>query len=142
MNPNLGTFQLGDEIPLQLQCYNATYTPASPDSAPTVRFYKDATATADVSGVLIESQDLRTVTGLFCGKIILDGRFSTGQWTAVFSWGVSAFSGKELKFFEIVSGGDPRGEIISMTWFDRRAFASLVWQTNSGNIISGRNPRV
>lgn len=135
----LGTFQLGDTVDVRVQTKTGALVPTNPDAAPTYKIYKDADSSTTATGSL-PIQDKWGTTGVFLGNVFLDSAFSAGTFCVLVQWAISSTAGSEILTFEIVSGGDARGEVISLYPYSKRDSEFLVWQTNSGHLVTGRGP--
>ena len=135
-----GRYKLGQELILGLMCRDGSGSPVLPDRAPTLDVWVGASH--PVSGKAIPVMDRFGATGLFQYPLFLGGDFITGQGTAVYRYQVGGDWLEEEDTFEITAGGDIDGQVIAMHYYPRPHANFLVWQTTSGNIIKGRNPRL
>lgn len=138
----IGRYKLGDWLPLQLQTVNGSRVATTPDDVPTVKLFNS-------SGTMVYSQKLPVIeryvqTGRFYALVLLGRAFSTDTYTAVYYWttGSGAYNGLEADNFDIVDGGHYDGNVIGMYFFDRPQAKYIVYQTDSGVLIQGRNPTV
>lgn len=134
-----GLYQLGDHVPLRLQCHAAVAVPVAPTACPDFRVYKDAGTSAILTGSL-PIMDKAGVTGLFGGDIFLDAAFSTGAYVVRYTWASGGVTKSALDTFEVADGGDARGTPISMHFFEQRGQTNIVWQTDGGCLVAGRGP--
>ena len=134
-----GRYQLGQSIPLLLQCVNASGVPTVPDAAPTLEVWSSS---AKVQSLLIPVIDRYQVTGLFTYTLFLDQSYAAGGYRAVFSWRSGTFRGLTVDHIEVLAGGDGRGAVIAMHYYLRPHARFLVQELNSGLLIKGRNPVV
>jgi hypothetical protein len=135
-----GLYQLGDFVNLAVLTTDSAGLPAAPDAAPKVDIYDSSSVV--VAGQGVPAIDRTIVTGLFGLRLPLDGKFSPGQYTAVYRWTVGAFSGQETDTFEVLPGGHPDGAVVAAFYLDKPHARFIVQQTDAGKIVRGRNPEV
>ncbi len=143
-----GRYFLGDEIPLGVLTTDSSGVPALPDACPTMKIYSSTGQVTQgwlpggLGGTssLVPVLDRYGATGLFGVRLLLGPAFSTGLYTVKYSWTVSAVRGAELDTFEVLPGGDIKGNAISM-FFHRQAQADfIVREQDSGRLLANRNP--
>ncbi len=137
-NHYLGRRQLGQEIEFRVSCTNTAGAQVAPDTAPEIRIY-NSSGTRILTRT-IPTQDHPAATGVFMLPQLLDGNFFAGRYYARTTWTAGAFSGVQLDVFEVVPGGDPDGQIISMTWTTLPHFRHLIYETDTGQYFKGGNP--
>jgi hypothetical protein len=135
----LGRFQLGVEVVLPVQCTDAAEAPSWPDTAPAVEVWSDS---AKVLARLMPAAERQLTTGLFRLPLFLAGQFAAGRYTAIARWENDAFNGVDIHHFEIVPGGNQRGAVIAMAYFEKAGTRFIVQQLDGGTIVRGKNPRV
>lgn len=136
---HLGRKQLGEEVPLTLLCRNSSGVPADPDACPKVDVYSASGKV--VSGRSIPILDPAGTTGLFGGRIYLDGTFSAGEHLVVYRYDSGGTRRQEVDHFEVVAGGDSSGQVIALFNYERPHANHLVQQRTSGRLYKGKNPR-
>lgn len=135
----LGRYQIGQELPLCLQCTLAR-APDVPSTHPTYEARSDAGAVA-ASG-RVAADPLPGVAGVFRGPKFLDDSFDVGRYTIAYRWKDSGGADRvELQVVDIVPGGHPDGAIVSLHPVERPDRTSLVYQTDAGVLARGLNPR-
>lgn len=137
---HLGYFQLGDHVPLTVQC-TAGDVAVAPTSCPSYRIYKDAATSTTATGDL-PIIDKAGVTGLFGDDLFLGGEFSSGWYTVRYTWVSSGTTRSAMDTFNIADGGDYRGTPVAMHFFEQRGQSHIVVQTDGGVLWAGRNPVV
>lgn len=137
----LGDYQLGDRLPLEVFCQTAAGLPVEPDDAPVATVYAGSSTTSVVSLALPPS-DRFGAAGLFQQTVHLDGRFNTGRYNVLFSWLASGSPRVSLARFLVLPGGDARGAVIALAFYQQPQAQFLVHQTDAGRLLRGRNPRL
>jgi hypothetical protein len=148
-------YQLGDFVPLLLQCRNANGTPTLPDDCPNARVFDPLGRL--VTNFKVPITDRYGATGLFAFAFPLSAfLFSTGlvngNYRVIYSYSIGSYTGLDESTFEVVAGGDSRGNIISMAYYPRPNADYLVFQTDNGQALGrisydgfismGQNPRI
>jgi hypothetical protein len=148
----LGRFQLGDFVGLIVQCKDQNGVPTMPDNVPISRFF-------DPNGTFIGITHLPTLErfatpGLFQLTLPISSIFSTqGNWRVISTYSIGSFTGIDENTFEVVPGGEARGNVISMYYYRRPDADYIVFQTDNGDgivdsisagglILAGRSPRI
>lgn len=138
----LGRFQQGQELPLALQCVDATGAPADPVALPVITLYRDG-----ASKVLVETRplaaDLRGVKlGSFRLALFLGEVYTAGRYLVVFRWAdANGVGHSQVGVFMLYPGGSPDGSVIALKYVERPDSRYLMWQTDAGRLLRGRNPR-
>lgn len=139
----LGRFQQGEELPLTLQCIDSTFVPADPLYEPVATIYRDG-----APPTLIETRylaaDLRGVQdGLFRLPLFLGQVYSTaGRYLVIFRWQDAGFNAHSMvASFTLLPGGSPDGAVIALKYVERPDSRYLLFQTDGGRLVRGRNPR-
>lgn len=136
----LGRYQIGTEIPVVLRCTLAG-SPDTPLSHPTVEIRKDGSAVSTHFGK-IPGDEQNVLDGFFRGPVMLDRRFETGRHALYYRWTDSAGNSRiAIEELDIVQGGDQDGAIIAIQHIDRPHARYLLWQTDDGKLVKGKNPR-
>ena len=137
----LGRYQQGQEILLVVACDDGGGEPAWPDVAPTVTFHKP-----DGSVVFsrVMAADLQGVAeGVFRLPQFLNSEFSaTGPYRVVVRYTDESGRARVLPgHFRLLAGGDADGAVVSMRAVRRPDANYLIFQTDGGRLVRGRNPR-
>jgi hypothetical protein len=139
----LGRYQQGQELPLLCQCTDVNGVPQDPTQLPGVKVYRDgATPTLIESRVL--SPDLRGVEdGVFRLPLFLGGLYGTaGRYIGLFLWVDQASVVHQIPFcFTLNPGGSADGAVTAMTYVERPEARFLLYSTDAGRLVRGRNPR-
>ena len=144
MTMYLGRFQQGQEIQLVLQCVDANDAPDDPADVPVCSIYQDDDSAPTLLETVKLAADLRGVTtGLFRLPHFLGQKYDTaGRYLLIFRWQDSDDVGHcRVGSFHLLPGGSADGAVISMAYIERPDARHLIWQTDSGRLIRGRNPR-
>lgn len=139
----IGRFQQGQELPLVLQCVDADGGPDDPQELPRASVYRDAASPVLVETVEVAA-DLRGVmTGFFRRGLYLDNLYGTaGRHLVVYKWQDSdGVAHHRVASFVLLPGGSADGAVISATYVERPDASYLLYQTDAGRLIRGRNPR-
>ena len=137
----LGRYQQGVEIPLVVTCDDGGEEPAWPDLAPVVTFHKPDGSVA-LSRVM--AADLQGVAvGTFRLPQFLGSEFSaTGPYRVVVRYTDASGRARVLPgHFRVLAGGDADGAVVSMRAVRRPDANYLIFQTDGGRLVRGRNPR-
>lgn len=135
----LGDYRMGDVLDLALPCVTAAFVAANPSASPLFSIYNGA-GTKVASGVM-PRKDQRT-TGWFQWAYPLTLSLTAGVYTAVLSYVVSSQTRYKIGRFRVAAGGDADGNIIGAVEHGRPEVSHLVYETQSGKIVEGRNPQV
>ena len=137
----LGRLQLGQWLDLNLQCGDANHTPAIPVDCPmmTIRRASDSVAVYTKEMPITEKQGVPI--GLFTAKVFLGSAFNVGQYTVEIAYTVGSFTDVQTRTFRIIESGNPNGQVIGMAFFRRPNRDNILYQTESGRILRGSNPR-
>lgn len=143
----IGSYQLGDVVPLSVWCRNANQTPASPDDAPTASVYPDGLDLGPEGGPIVLRQslpavDVRKITGYFSYRLSLGALFSVGTYAVVTTYTVGGVHHADVQKFEILPGGSAEGNGIAMHFFKQVAADYVLLQTDQGALQRLRNPKV
>lgn len=140
----LGRFQQGDELPLTLQTTDASGVPEDPFDVPVATVYRDGATPSLVETVRLAA-DLRGVqAGLFRLPLFLGKLYGTaGRHLVVFRWvDADSVARQCVGCFTLLPGGSSDGNVIAMAYVQRPDARYLLWQTDAGLLLRGRNPRV
>ena len=134
----IGRLQVGQELPLYLKCLLGREADV-PSSHPTVEVRSESDV---VHSGRVPADDQGVATGVFRGPLMLDHRFAVGRHHAIFRWLDSGSHPRvEVQEFEIIPGGSADGSLIAMQSVERPQANYLIFQTDAGRLIRGRNPR-
>lgn len=138
----LGRVQQGQELPLALQCVDATGAPADPVGLPVATFYRDGATKMRIETRPIAA-DLRGVkAGAFRLSLFLGELYTTGRHLIVFRWAdQNGVPHCQVATFMLLPGGSPDGAVIALKYVERPDSRYLMWQTDAGRLLRGRNPR-
>lgn len=134
---NLGSFHVGDSIPLSVQGLNTTPVATLPDSAPIARIYSGSTLKESVS---LPICDRYKTTGYFQKRHRLSSAYSAGIYLIVYDVVISSTTYRTVAFFQVYSGGDADGTVIAATAVERPEANIVLYATESGCLKAGRNP--
>lgn len=131
-------YNQGDRLVLTCQCYDTSDVAAWPDALVTAKIY-------DGSGNLDKSVDLSPLdkfkyTGLFYNSVLID--LDPGKYTVFIPWAVSSNNRSAFDAFEVLNAGDTEGGVSEV--YDHLgpgAANGIIYQTETGKISFGRNPR-
>lgn len=103
---------------------------------------KRASDEATVLNQLMPVVDKTVQVGLFCSRIFLGSLFAVGMHSVTMTYTVGAKVGIENRVFEVMAGGDPRGQVLSLYYLHKPHNDYLVYQAEAGVILKGTNPRI
>ena len=136
----LGRYFQGQIVAIVVRTVNNDGTPAAPDNPPYIDLRDDDGQIRQVQAPIV---DRYVVTGLFIYPLRLDASFPAGRYTATAFYRVSGaanYHGIDSDVFEVVSGGDPDGAIVTQHYWSRPEAVFLVQQTEAENLLLRRNP--
>lgn len=140
----LGTFQLGDWVPIVLRTDNATSVITAPtttsDKAPTGSVWLGDTT--KIENIKLNIIDPVLSTATFTHRIRLSSSYSVGLYTVHvrYTTGSSSHRGHATFTFRIEAGGSATGAVTSAHGLERPEALHYVHAVDSGAILSGRNP--
>jgi hypothetical protein len=134
----LGSFKLGEVVPIQHQVVGASFAPANPTSAPTYSVYA-------ADGTEVEADKRIPVlgvgnTGLFLARQFLDSDYSEGRYCVRIESVVSGTTRVELQYFNVRPGGNAKGAYKAVTFYDKTGGEYVVGETDSGDLEIRRGP--
>lgn len=136
----IGRFQLGEILPLRLQCRTTAATEVSPTNAPTYQIYK-TNDTAVVAATKLAPYIKGALTGWFVGEEPLDSTFSAGRYNVVYTWASGGSTYRRTDTFEVTAGGNSSGQYLGLR-FARYPHADyVIGLTDLGTLEQRRNPR-
>jgi hypothetical protein len=137
----LGRFQLGVWLDVYLQCTNASRTPKMPDAVPKIKIRFAGTGNVEYTS-LMPIVDKSINIGLFCSRVFLGQGFSVGMHSVEMTYSVAGSPFVERRVFEISPAGDPKGQVLSSYYLHEPQADFVVYQVESGLILTGKNPMV
>lgn len=139
----LGRYQQGQELPVTLQCVNAATGPSDPTELPRLEIYRDGATPTLIETVQLAA-DLRGVAvGVFRRGVYLGERYGTaGRYLLVAKYtDTDGTAHCEHGSFMLLPGGSDDGAVIAAKYVERPDASYLLYQTDAGRLIRGRNPR-
>lgn len=112
-----------------------------PDHAPQLKIFR-ASDEHVVYNQLVPVVDRTIQVGVFASRVFLGNAFAVGMHSLTMQYRVGSKIGLETRVFEITPGGDPRGCVLGMYYLHKPQADNIIYQTESGTIERGRNPRV
>lgn len=137
---NIGRYQLGTTVSIRLQCLDSDGSPAMPDAVPVIKIWNSSGNLVINAEMPIE--DKRIQLGLFRSQIFLDGNFSAGNYSGNTFYVNGSLSVLTPFWFDVIAGGNQAGQALAMAFYHRPHADFIVYQTESGQIRFGANPRV
>jgi hypothetical protein len=139
----LGRFQQGQDIPLVCQCTDADGVPADPASAPVATVYQSGSDVTLIETRTLAALDRGVVAGMFSLGLFLGSLYSNpGRYLVVYRWADQDGVGHSVPCsFVLLPGGSATGAVVSMTSVRRPDSHYLLYQTDAGQLLRGRNPR-
>ena len=134
----LGRYQLGDFLPLTVQCRNSSKAPVDPTSAVTLTIYDSSLVTV-LNSEPLPPKDIANLTGIFEAEMQIDSLFSEGIYFAMHEW---SGGGKALDTFEVIAGGNSTGGYVGIHFYERPGVEFIVGQTDGSTLEARRNPKV
>ncbi len=143
---HLGRHHLGSSIPLGIQSVNPSGVPTVPTSAPVAKVF---TAGGSQVGSDIKlpihdqyGHDTAGANGaFFLKRHLLGSAYSTGRHVVVYQFTISGVTYQREASFDVLAGGDVDGTVIGLHGAQRPEAMSVLYQTESGELKSGLNPR-
>lgn len=135
-----GRYQLGQFVPLAVQCVDASGSPTLPTAPPQLEIWQGSTIV--IAAKEIPIIDRYRTTARFGYRQPLDGRFAAGTYLASYTYTVGSLGVFAVDSFEVVAGGNADGAAIAITQFDCPHARFIVWATDMRKLLYGRNPRL
>ncbi len=110
----------------------------APDLAPVAKIL-------DSSGTLVETVKLPLMdrsANLFGKRHLLSSSYTAGRYFVIYQWTLSTMVYQNADVFDVIAGGDVDGQVIGMDYMSLPTGRHLIYETESGKLISGRNPKV
>lgn len=133
----LGRQQLGTYLDVYFQSRLAGVA-TLPDAVPSVRIYSASSLVYSKKMPII---DKSYSPGLFRSQVFLGTGFDVGQHTVHIGYAIAGNPKVEIRNFEIVPGGNVLGQVLGMTYVHYPQADFIVYQTESGLILRGKNAR-
>jgi hypothetical protein len=133
--------QLGEWLPLFLQCLDDADNHAKPDTAPTLNVYNSDNKAVTATKSMVPSNE-DDITGFFQYELLLGSGFAVGTHTIRYAWSVDGKSLAATNVIEIVPGGDARGAYLGLAYYNRPHAPFIVGQTDADLLESRMKPRV
>jgi hypothetical protein len=133
---DLGRYQQGQVVNLEVTATDGGGSPAQPDAAPAA-----TVSDADSNVVAVLKLAINLDETNFALPVFLGVGFPLGTYTVEYSWIIGGVSGSGSDTFDVIHGGDVGGGVISMFAYDRPEARYVVAQLSSGNLVQGRNPK-
>jgi hypothetical protein len=136
----LGRFHVGDSIGLSVLSKSKNGAPLQPSALVQALVY-------NAGGPLIEAVPLHPKDRFggnwdFTARLRLDDSYQSGsQFFVLYQWTVSSTLYSRIDVFEVVDGGDADGQVVGMASVPRPEANFVLYQTQSGLLRAGRNPR-
>ncbi len=133
----LGRYQQGQEVPLEIQCFQPKGIRALPDMAPVARMYRD--------GALVGSQVLSVNDdgpGRFGFDYLIGVDSEPGLYAVCYWYQTGIVVRSQWQVFEVVPGGDMAGPVIAATVLERPDGDQVLAQFGSGVLAVGRDPYI
>lgn len=126
----LGRFRRGDSVPLGFS------TPVIPD-APPIAIVLDSNS-AQVYAAMMPAFDRSRLS--FTSDLFIGLAFSPGSFQVYYHSVINGTATLQHGSFDVVSGGDSGGAILSMYSLDRSEVMCVIAQLEDGHLVLGRNP--
>lgn len=134
----LGRYRIGDRLGLSVLSKSKSGAPVQP-SALVQAFTYDSSG-AVVEAVPLHPKDRFGGNWDFTASLKLSASYTPGHYSVVYQWAVSAALFSRLDTFEVLSGGDADGQVIALASVPRPEANFVLYQTEAGDVKSGRNP--
>ena len=139
----LGRYQLGEVVPVVVQCRNRNQKPVRPDIAPLAAIYRlDSSGAVPVTSRYMSMREKSALTSFFQLDLFLNATLfvNGGQHVAIVTYTSEGADQVEEEFFEIVGGGNELGVVTGLHYWERPEARQLVMLTQLGTLRAGRNP--
>lgn len=135
----LGMKQQGEWLDVELQCLNTASTPTMPTDVPVLKIWSGATRIVNAEMPIVDATDQ---VGVFCFPLFLDARFSAGHYTGDIGYTIGTDFFLKPIYFDVSPGGHYDGQVLATAFYHRPNRDHILYQTESGRIKVGSNPRV
>ena len=139
----LGRWQQGEILPLAVTTTTPAGAAADPAAEPVATIYRDGASLTRVKQVTLAAHDRGARAGEFRLPLALGAEFGTaGRYLVVIRW-VTDDGVPRVRTgnFYLLPGGSADGAVVSMAFVTRPDASHLVYQTDAGRMVRGRNPR-
>lgn len=134
-----GRYQLGEILALCCLTVDGSKTPGAPTQAPVAIVMADS---AQLFTMRLPVHDRFGQTGYFQHPLLIDGRFSAGDYRVIYQWVIGSTAYSSQDDFTVVAGGNTDGPVLGLFYFRRPGADYLLQHVDSGRLIRKRNPRV
>lgn len=117
---------------------NPSLTPTAPDAAPVAKIYSSGGSLQET----VKLPVLDITDNIFGKQHLLGSGYSAGRYLVIYQWVLSSVTYQSSAMFDVVAGGDADGQVVGMKTFLLPTGRHVIYQTESGKLVSGRNPRV
>ena len=133
---NLGRYQLGMWVPLQLWCST------EPDVPPFVSIY-DSTGRRVLADKQLAPRNKAVLTGNYIAEHRLGPEFEPGLYHVLYEYRISSATENRsrLDSFSVIAGGQASGAYVGMHFFSTPQADFVVGVTDGGRLEARRNPR-
>lgn len=133
----LGRYQIGQDVPLAVQCVDNDGNPTQPDTAPLARIYRNGLFLRDMRVPIETDAD---ATGRFRGRYTLGNSDAPGYYAVVYLYGSFALERGDFDCFEVVDGGDPSGSVLAAYSLTRPDGDYVLAHLAAGRLAAGQTP--
>lgn len=139
----LGRVQQGTELQLVLQCRDAAGEPEDPQQPPVVSIYRDGATPTFLETVSLAAVLRGVAVGVFRIPLFLGTSFGTpGRHLLIFRWvDQTGRARQRVGVFGLNPGGSPDGSVTAIHYVSRPDARYLMYSTDGGRLLRGRNPR-
>lgn len=133
----LGRYQLGQDVPIQVQCVDSNGASTVPDGAPLALVCRE--------GVFLRAAEVPAetdpdVTGRFRGRITLGDGDAPGHYAVVYLYSTLGLQRGDSDQFEVVAGGDASGPVVAGYSFTRPDGDYFLAHLAAGRVAAGQTP--
>ena len=128
---------IGTPVSLSVATVTPALVPTAPSSAPMAKIYNSAAS-------LIETVKLPifdSSQNLFGKRHLLSASYSAGRYMVIYQWTISAVTYQSAEVFDVLGGGDADGQVIGMEYVALPTGRHVIYETETGKLVSGRNPK-
>lgn len=139
----LGRLSQGTEIQLVLECRTALGLGEDPLHAPIVSIYRDGATPTLLENLTMPAYLRGVAVGIFRLPHFLGSSYSVaGRHLLVFRWVDAAGRARQrVGSFYLTPGGSADGSVTAMHYVNRPDARYLMYSTDGGRLLRGRNPR-
>lgn len=133
--------QLGDFLPLSVQCYDSSGVEAAPTAAPQYTIYDSSdTVVTGADDVSMPIQAKGERTGWFHAAVLLGSNFSTGHYNWRITWANDGDNFAITGSFDVVAGGNAKGGVIGLEFLRSPHANHVVQMTEDGTVEFRKGP--